>query len=81
MANQRISLRCLACGEEKFIAKRSMSAFYTIRREHWQQEWDNWFEKHEWGFCDPEGGCTWSLDIFELVYEHVDKDDGHPSGV
>ncbi len=83
MANQRIFLRCKACGDEKFIAKRLAGSFYTVRGERkpwdWQQEWNEWFEKHKWGFCDPDGR-QWSLDCFELSYEHVDKD-GNPSGV
>ncbi len=78
MANQRIFLRCKACGEEKFIAKRLINAFHTVRKNDWQQEWDEWFEKHKWGFCNFEGG-PWSLDCFELAYEHVDQE-GNPSG-
>ena len=76
MANQRIFIRCQACGTEKFIAKRLLGAFHTVRKDEWQEEWDEWFEKHEWGFCDPEGK-KWSLDCFELSYEH--HVEGRPS--
>ena len=69
MANQRIFIRCQACGAEKFIAKRLMCAFHTVWKDGWQGEWDEWFEEHKWGFCDPQGR-TWDLDIFELSYEH-----------
>ena len=67
MANQRMFLRCKACGNEKFIAKRGLRAFHTLRyRLHqWEAEWDEWFEKHEWGFCDPEGR-KWSFIAFIL---------------
>ena len=78
MANQRISLRCKACGAEKFLAKRAMNAFHTVRMPHWQDTWDGWFETHAWGFCG-DGVHHRGLDIFELAYEHVDKD-GNPSG-
>lgn len=69
MANQRMFIRCRACGAEKFMAKHFMDAFRTIQIDGWQEEWDEWFEEHQWGFCDPEGG-EWSLDCFELSYEH-----------
>ncbi len=77
MANQRSSLRCKGCGAEKFIAKRFMSAFRTVKKAYWQEEWDAWFEVHEWGFCGD--GVHRGLDIFELVYEHVDAE-GNPRG-
>ena len=80
MANQRIFLRCKACGAEKFIAKRLMGAFHTVCTEGWQGEWDEWFEEHHWGFCKPEAELIGDgLDVFELAYEHVDAD-GNPSG-
>lgn len=69
MANQRMFIRCQACGEEKFLAKRSIDAFHTLDATMSRDEWDAWFEKHVWGFCDPENGL-WSLDVFELSYEH-----------
>lgn len=76
MANQRIYIRCGSCGAEKFFAKRMMGAFYTIGT--WTpSDWDEWFETHEWGFC---GDNAKGLDIFSLVYEHVDED-GSPRGV
>ena len=78
MANQRIFLRCKACGAEKFIAKRFMGAFRTVATENWQDTWDAWFEDHEWGFCG-DGKKHRGLDIFELAYEHTDKA-GNPSG-
>ena len=76
MANQRMSLRCKACGDEKFIAKHVMAAFHTVRKDGWQEEWDIWFEEHEWGFCDPEQR-QWGLECFELVYEHTNAE-GNP---
>ena len=78
MANQRIFLRCKACGAEKFIAKRSMRAFHTVATANWQESWDAWFGDHEGGFCGDGKGPR-GLDIFELTYEHTDKD-GNPSG-
>ena len=79
MANQRMFIKCNACGEEKFLAKRMMASFYTVAEngKDWAQSWDEWFEKHEWGFCN--GDKNHGLDIFTLVYEHVDKN-GNPSG-
>ncbi len=79
MANQRMFIKCQACGEEKFLAKRSMAAFYTVANngEDWARSWDEWFDKHEWGFC--VGDQNYGLDIFSLVYEHVDEN-GDPSG-
>ncbi len=68
MSNQRIFIRCKACGREKFLAKRSMSAFHTVYSMR-NDKWDEWFKEHEWGFCDPSGNKH-DLDIFELVYEH-----------
>lgn len=82
MANQRIFIRCRVCGAEKFVAKRLIAAFHTVRKEDWQAEWDEWFEEHEWGFCrnvSEQREVPTGLDIFELSYEHVDKD-GNPSG-
>ncbi len=80
MANQRMFIKCNACGEEKFLAKRMMSSFYTVADDgvDWALSWDKWYEKHEWGFCDPQGRQH-PLDIFKLVYEHVDEN-GDPDG-
>ncbi len=71
MANQRMYIRCRACGAEKFIAKRLMDAFHTIANGMDRDEWDEFFEFHKWGFCDPERE-KWGLDVFELSYEHHD---------
>lgn len=68
MANQRIFIRCRACGDEKFLAKRLISAFHTLDQTMDRDKWDKFFEAHEWGFCDPNGG-EWGLDVFELSYE------------
>ena len=76
MANQRIYIRCKACGGEKFLAKRRMDAFYTVAGDGWPLSWDQWFEDHVWGFC---GDAAEGLDIFELVYEHTNEE-GNPSG-
>ncbi len=73
MANQRMFIRCKACGAEKFLAKRLGDAFHTLDMTMDVGEWDDFFEKHKWGFCDSEGG-KWSLDAFELSYEHHTKD-------
>ena len=67
MANQRMFIRCRSCGEQKFLAKHSLAAFRT--HHAWgmsMSEWNEWFDKHEWGFC---GDGASGLDIFELVYE------------
>ncbi len=79
MANQRMFIKCNACGEEKFLAKRMMDAFYTVAEDgkDWAHSWDDWFEKHKWGFCEYSG--EYGLDVFSLVYEHVDEN-GNPSG-
>ncbi len=76
MANQRIFIRCKACGAEKFLAKRLGSAFRTLDQTMDMDKWDDFFEEHMWGFCDPNGG-EYSLDVFELSYEHHVK--GTPS--
>jgi len=65
MANQRMYIKCKVCGEEKFFAKRMMSSFYMIG-EPSKTDWEEWFEKHEWGACG-EGSDV--LDCFELSYE------------
>ena len=69
MANQRMFIRCMACGAEKMIAKRSMDAFHTRSNDQKWDSWDEWFEFHKWGFCDPERD-KWPLDCFQISYEH-----------
>ena len=78
MANQRMYLRCKACGAEKMIAKRMIGAYYTAGGKDWADGWDKWFEEHKWGFCAGDSEYN-DLDIFELSYEHVDED-GNPRG-
>ena len=70
MANQRIYICCKVCGAEKFLAKRLMEAFHTLPQTMDKGEWDEFFDKHEWGHCKPGKGNPWGLDVFELVYEH-----------
>ncbi len=77
MANQRMFIKCNVCGDEKFLAKRLMSAYRTLDMTMNADKWDEWFEKHEWGFCGSDSDH--GLDVFSLSYEHVDED-GNPSG-
>ena len=73
MANQRMFIRCKACGAEKFLAKRLMQAYHTISQTMSTDAWDDWFQTHEWGLCHKEGDpevYDLGLDVFELSYEH-----------
>ncbi len=69
MANQRMFIRCMVCGDEKFLAKRMISSFYTYDSAMFADGWDDWFSAHKWGLCKPEGRGEWGLDCFQLSYE------------
>ncbi len=73
MANQRMFIRCASCGSERMLAKRLLGPYHTIKMA---VPWNEWFEEHAWGFC---GQGAEGLDIFSLVYEHVDEN-GDPDG-
>lgn len=74
MANNRLYLKCKVCGEELYLGKRFLEAYYWTNYwndgEHLEDKLNEFYEKHcgECAFdCD-----TW-LDCFELEYEHEPK--------
>ena len=76
MANNRIYIKCRACGKEFFLGKESGFGYYWHNYhedgEHLEDKLNNFFDKHY--FCDgcaeaqPNGIDGWP-DHFEIAYE------------
>lgn len=68
MANNRIYLRCRACGETLFLGKHFLTPFYYFPYdgEHLGDKLNKFFDKHAW--CDRDGG-EGELECFDIEYE------------
>lgn len=67
MANNRMYLRCKACGEIFFLGKRFGNGYYISQYEQYKgvplmERLNKFYDDHEW--CGDAG-----LDCFELIYE------------
>lgn len=69
MANNRMYIKCCACGKEMFLAKRMIGAYYTMGNGWYEsmhgkgylELLEDFFEEHEW--------CGDSLDHYAISYE------------
>lgn len=71
MANNRMYLRCKACGEIFFLGKRFGNGYYISQYEQYKgvplmERLNKFYDDHEW--CGDAG-----LDCFELIYEFPPK--------
>ncbi len=64
MADNRIYLRCKACGETLFLGKRSGGGYFYngYGAPPLEERLNEFYDKHEW--CNDHG-----LDCFEIEYE------------
>lgn len=67
MANNRMYLRCKACGEIFFLGERFGNGYYISQYEQYKgvplmERLNKFYDDHEW--CGDAG-----LDCFELIYE------------
>lgn len=68
VANNRIYLRCRACGETLFLGKHFVTPFYyfSYDGERLEDKLNSFFDKHAW--CDRDGG-EGELECFDIEYE------------
>ena len=68
MANNRIYLKCKACGKELYLGKHFLSAFYYVNYDETtslEEKLNKFYDEHEW--C--QGG---PLECFTISYEFED---------
>ena len=78
MANNRLMLRCRACGEMYAIAKRFGGGYGTSidRAGVYARNLEKWFDKHTWLECcngKHSRNQRFELDVFDLVYEQTKR--------
>jgi hypothetical protein len=66
MANNRLYLRCIACGDKLFLGKHYMGGFfydnYHPENGTLEEQLNDFYDKHSW--CNG-----YPLECFELFYE------------
>ena len=81
MANERLYLRCRACGDTLYLGKSFLGGFYygAADRGHLESELSDFYEKHTYCCYDPdncrlEDGKIALDGCYEAVYETGDWD-------
>lgn len=72
MANNRMWLKCVGCGERHLLAKRHGSW------GAWEGDLDTFLDEHTW--CRPNVNGQWGGEDFALEFEQTDADHAKEEG-